>query len=254
MRIIIIEDESPAAEQLSDFIRRYDGSIGIEGVFDSVEESVAWLRKNQAPDLIFMDIHLSDGLSFEIFSHLEVSSPIIFTTAYDQYAIKAFKVNSIDYLLKPIKYEDVCAAIDKLRTLQTDASALRALDIAALRESLLRTQRNYKNRFLIRAGEHIRFKTSEEIAYLYAEGKITFLVDTEGKKYVIDYTLEELENLLDPEKFFRATRKLIIKLGSISRIVTYPNSRVKLFVTPAFNGDIIVSREKTRHFLSWLDR
>lgn len=259
MKVLIVEDETPAAEQLAQFVRRYDSSVEIVDVLDSVDDSVEFLSRNPDLDLIFLDIHLSDGSSFDIFNDVKVCAPIIFTTAYDQYAIKAFKVNSIDYLLKPIKYEDLSAAIDKFHSLRGNNTAAAPqseppIDLAAMQTMLQSLTHNYKKRFLIKAGEVIRFTTVEEIAYIYAEGKITYLVDNERRKFIIDYTLEELESLLDPKIFFRANRKIITKISSIRKIVNYQNSRLKITVHPEFMTDIIISREKTPLFQKWLDR
>ncbi len=254
MKVVIVEDEMLAARQLTQFIQRYDDSIIIDATIDSIEDAVSMLPERDDIDLVFMDIHLSDGLCFEIFARCELRIPVIFTTAYDQYAIKAFKVNSLDYLLKPIKYDELCAAIDKLKSLRTPQTVLTNTAISNLHDTLLNLTRNYKNRFLIKAGEHIRFKNVEEIAYLFADGKITYLVDEDNRKFIIDYTLEELETKLDPLLFYRANRKVIAKISSIVKIVTHQNSRLKIFLKPDFGQEIVVSREKTPQFLKWLDR
>jgi len=255
MKVLIIEDELPAAEKLERYLHRYDPAIDIVGTFDSVEKSSDWLKDNQnGLDLIFMDIQLTDGLSFKIFDKVEVTTPVIFTTAFDQYAMEAFKVNSIDYLLKPIAFEDLSSSLKKLNLLkeklQTNENRSNQLGEIL---SKLQNQKSYKGRFMVKLGEHIRSISIDQIASFYAEGRNAFLYTREGGKFIVDYKLEELEELLDPKLFFRVNRTFIININEIKDVIVYSNSRLKILVNEKMDKEIIVSREKVSDFKSWFD-
>ncbi len=250
LRTIIIEDEKPSARRL----QRMLSEIGIEAeaMLHSVEESIDWFKSNEAPDLILLDIQLSDGLSFEIFEQIEVRSAIIFTTAYDEYALKAFKLNSIDYLLKPIDDEELKAAIDKFEENQPKEHNL-MVDISQIKKLLVNPlDRNYKKRFTIKIGQHLRVVEIDSVECFYSEHKATYLYTSDKKNYLIDQTLEQLEEQLDPIKFFRVSRKFIIHVDAIEDIISYTNSRLQIKLRNYSEQEIIVSREKVKNFKNWL--
>ncbi|AFL83441.1 response regulator of the LytR/AlgR family [Belliella baltica DSM 15883] len=249
MNILIIEDENPAAKRLMQLIKEILPTAILYGNLDSVESSIDRLSSNPAPDLIFCDIQLADGLSFSIFENIEVNSPIIFTTAFDQYAIKAFKLNSIDYLLKPIDPKELKHAIEKFQQ-QTQTPNL---DFNKIKEIIQAENKTYKSRFLVKIGEKIQSIPTSDAAYFYSEERITFLKTYENKKFVLDYTLDQLENMLEPKQFFRLNRKYITSFSSISEIHTYSNSRLKIILKDCSDNDILVSREKVGAFKDWLD-
>ncbi len=251
MNAIIIEDEKLSAERLEELLKEIDPSISILARLPSVEASVQWLTQN-TPDLIFLDIQLSDGLSFSIFDSVEVRCPIIFTTAYDQYAIKAFKVNSIDYLLKPVNKNDLKESLKKLRTI----SAGYRTDIDELLQSMREKNPEYKKRFLIQFGESIRTVQTAEIAFFYAMEKNVFAATKEKKHYPIDLTLDKLETLLDPGRFFRINRKMIVSFDAIKHMVPYSRSRIKINLQPDAPNDIepLVSVERSAAFKQWMDK
>ncbi len=253
MNVLIIEDEALAAERLTGLLLKYDERLRVLDTLDSVEDSVAWLRCHPAPDLILMDIQLSDGSSFGIFTQVPVQSPVIFTTAYDQFAIQAFKVNSIDYLLKPVAYSQLNQALQKWQTLGWHSNRLPA-EWLSLAESLRKLGRSYKSRFLVKFGDHLQFKNTSEIAYFYADGKTGFLVAADGKRYVVEYTLEELEGLLDPGQFFRLNRKVIAQIAAIRDVKSYSGGRLRVLLQPLMNGDVLISRERVADFKTWLDQ
>lgn len=255
MKVVVIEDEVLAAERLIDLLKKYDLNIEILGIFDSVKRSVQWFKKNTHPDLSFMDIQLADGLSFEIFEQTIVNCPVIFTTAFDEYAVRAFKVNSIDYLLKPIDFNELSAAIDKFKSIQLSKSKnIKQTYNKVFDKVLNMLTQQYKNRFVIKVGEHIKFISIEDINYFYSLEKATYIKTENNNDYVIDYSLEQLENLIDPLLFFRINRKYLISLNSIMDIITYSNSRLKIKLSNSKDNDIIVSREKVQNFKKWLDR
>ena len=226
--------------------------IEVEAMLHSVKESLEWFGQNQAPDLILLDIQLSDGLSFEIFEQTQVNSAIIFTTAYDEYALKAFKLNSIDYLLKPIDDEELKSAIDQLVENRPGSNNV-MVDINQVKKLLINPlDRNYKKRFTIRVGQHLRIVETESVECFYSEHKATYLYTSEKKNYLLDHTLEQLEEELDPVKFFRVSRKFIINVDAISDIISYTNSRLQIKLNHFNEQDIIVSREKVKHFKNWL--
>jgi DNA-binding LytR/AlgR family response regulator len=256
MRILIIEDEKPAAEKLERHLKKYDPTIQIAGILASVEDAVVWLNntRNQA-DLIFMDIELTDGMSFDIFKRTHVTQPVIFTTAFNEYAIEAFKGNGIDYLLKPISYEAVAGSLQKLdslrRNLTGGGSPSQLLQLEQALSMLHR--KNYKNRFMVRTGEHIHSVPVAEITLFYAEDRNVFLLAENRKKYIIDYKMEELEETLDPALFFRVNRTFIIQINAIRDVIVYSNSRLLIRTKADFDKEIVVSRERVQEFKDWFN-
>jgi two-component system, LytTR family, response regulator len=257
MKVFIIEDEIPAAEKMQRFLKRYDESIEILGQAMSVKQSVNWLNENHEVDLLFMDIQLTDGLSFDIFKDVKVEIPVIFTTAYNEYAIEAFKANGIDYLLKPITFEALSESIDKFKNLKsrlsetTQPAIAPIIDLQAALQLL--SKREYKNRFMVKIGEHIRSVTTDNISLFYAEGRNAYIVTNEGKRLIIDYKLETLEEMLDPKIFFRVNRTFVLEINAIKDVLVYSNSRLKVMLNLNFDKEIIVSRERVNDFKTWFD-
>lgn len=249
MKILIIEDERPAANRLRQLVMDLIPGAEIFGHLDSITSAVKWLETNVFPDLIFCDIQLADGQSFEIFERVKVSSPIIFTTAFDQYAIKAFKLNSVDYLLKPIDPKELAQAIQKFQSQQVKPS----FDLNQIRDLLSPQSSNHKSRFLVKFGEKIQSVETVDISIFFSEEKVTFLQTKENRRYILDYTLDQLEGMLDPKKFFRLNRKYIASFSAIAEIHTYSNSRLKIKLANCDDNDILVSREKVGDFKDWLD-
>jgi DNA-binding LytR/AlgR family response regulator len=249
MNCLIVEDEKVAAERLVGLIKKYDPSIDISEIVQSVKNAVLWLNTHQAPDLIFMDIQLADGLSFEIYEQTIVKTPVIFTTAYDEYALKAFKVNSIDYLLKPIDQHELNNAIDKFKA----SNKHKEIPAQVFDNILNSLTKNYKNKFVLKVGEHIKVFTLEDVQCFYSMEKYTFLQNNSGRDYAINYTLDQLEDLLDPAQCFRINRKFIVSFSAISDIISYSNSRLKVKLNSNESDDLIVSREKVQDFKKWLE-
>lgn len=250
MNILIIEDEKPAAEQLMRLLRKQLPEAFFHGPVGSIQSSVDWLEKNPSPDLIFLDIQLEDGPSFEIFRKTEVRAPIIFCTAYDQYALKAFKLNSIDYLLKPVEPAELQRALDKYRKWNTTAAP--QLDDQSLHQLLNPLKAQYKNRFVIKVGEKLNVISVEEVAFFVSAGKFTFLQNNEGRQYPIDLSLDRLQEILDPDKFHRISRKYIVSFPAIEEVRSYSSSRLKLQLRHCKNPDVMVSRDRTAGFKEWL--
>ena len=251
MNVLIIEDEKPAARRLARLLGDLD--VEVSTMLHSVEEAVDWFRKNEHPDLIFLDIQLSDGLSFEIFDLVEVRSAIIFTTAYDEYALQAFKLNSIDYLLKPIDDEELESAVKKYQNLKPDQSQI-ILDFDDIKKFLVNPlEREYKKRFTIRLGQHLKIINADEIECFYSENKGTYAATKEGRNYLMDTTLENLENELSPQIFFRVSRKFYVNINYIKDIVSYTNSRLNIKLNRFNEQEIIVSRERVKDFKLWLE-
>ncbi len=246
MNILIIEDEAAAARRLVKMISELFPEAVVLTQLESIIDSIAWLNSQPAPDLILLDIHLADGASFEIFQHCQVNTPIIFTTAYDQYAIQAFQVNAVDYLLKPIKREELQKAVQKYLAHYQQQK----VDYSELAKAMQMEQRD--KRFLIKLGQQIRLVDIKDIAYAYTESKITFLVTFEGKRYPVDHSLEKLEELLPNQDFFRINRQFIIGLQSIDTMLAYSKSRVKLNLNPPCELETIVSVERSPFFKKWL--
>lgn len=250
MKVLIIEDEKPAADRLQKLLKEADPQIQILSVLVSVRTSVQWFKENTAPDLVFMDINLSDGESFEIFRQTEISSPVVFTTAYDQYALEAFTVNSIDYLLKPVKREDIIRALDKFKK--------RNIVIPEKLQELMRNMgnpvagKNFQKRIIIRYGDTIKMIEIPDVAYFYTEEKINFLCTKDNLRYPIDQNLDELESILDPAVFFRINRQFIVNIHAIEKMLAWSKSRVKIILKPASTHETIVSTERSPHFKEWL--
>lgn len=250
MRTIIIEDEEYAARRLENMIRVCDPTIEIVNKMASVQESVEWLRNNAQPDLIFLDIQLEDDLSFAIFEQVQVRSKIIFTTAFDEYAIKAFKLNSIDYLLKPINQEELCRAIDKYRSWSTETAPV--IDAMMLRD-LLKPQPSYRERFMVAVGDKLKSINVSDIAYFFSTAGITFVVMHSKSQYSLDFSLDNLKDMLNPKDFFRINRQYFVSLKSIEKVVVYPKSRLKLVLNPPIDTDLFVSIDKVPEFKQWMD-
>jgi DNA-binding LytR/AlgR family response regulator len=248
MNILIIEDEKPAARRLANLITAELPEARIYGPLDTITTSITWLNANPQPDLIFLDIQLADGISFEIFEQIKVSAPIIFCTAYDQYAIKAFKLNSIDYLLTPIDPEELSAALRKFESGRKEP----AVSLEQIKSLLQPVAKAFKTRFLVKQGERILTIDVKDIAYFFSEDKVTLLQTHEAKKYIIDYTLDEVENMVSPEQFFRLNRKYVASIEAIKDVFTYSNSRLKIVLQHCADQDILVSREKVSAFKGWL--
>lgn len=250
MKVLIIEDEKPAAQRITKLVQALDPAIEIIDVIDSVDDAITWFSNFPTPDVVFMDIQLADGLSFDIFSGTKVDCPVIFTTAYDEYALEAFKVNSIDYLLKPIDPKDLDRAWQKFKALNGEINN----DILGLLESFKSqsSQKEYKERFLVKKGDGFKYLTTNEAAYFYADEGLTFMKSADGDRHMIDDKLDKLESTLDPKHFFRINRKLIINEGAIKEIANYFNSRLKLTLSPKFKEEVIVARDRVSGFKSWL--
>ena len=250
MKIIIIEDEKPAARLLQRKLQKLDVEVGV--MLHSVEESIDWFTKNEHPDLIFLDIQLSDGLSFEIFEKIDIKSAVIFTTAYDEYALRAFKLNSIDYLLKPIDEDDLEVAISKFKA-RLPKQEMVQLDFDQIKKMLSNPfDKNYKKRFTVKIGQHLKVIAIEEIECFFSENKGTYLHTFDNRNFLIETTLELLEQDLDPSEFFRVSRKFIIPLKAIKEILVHSNSRLKVILPSYKEDEVIVSREKVADFKTWI--
>jgi DNA-binding LytR/AlgR family response regulator len=254
MKVVIIEDEIPAAEKLKRYLEKYDASIQVAAHLTSIRDAVSWLQeKQESTDLIFMDIQLTDGLSFQIFQQVAIKKPVIFITAFNEFALDAFKVNSIDYLLKPVTFTDLSASLKKLENLREQLQ-WSPQKTEQLQETFITPKTTaYKNRFMVKLGDHIRSITSDQIAMFYADGRDVYLVTTQNRKFIIDYTLETLEDLLEPQVFFRINRTYILHINSIKDVIVYSSSRLKITLTQEFDKEIIVSREKVAPFKEWFD-
>ncbi len=252
MRIIIIEDETLAAERLQRLIVQYSPSMEVLVHLSSVEKAILWFNQNAMPDLIFMDIQLSDGLCFEIFETVTISCPIIFTTSYEQYALEAFGVNAVGYLLKPVKYGQLVNSFQKLDDMKQlflqAHSAATSPSIQPLEKPI------YKSRFLVKNGPHIKAIKTEEIAYFFSEDKVSFLVSFDKQKFPVDFSLEEIEIALNPDLFFRVSRKYIVHVDAIQEIRPYFKGRLTVALRPTNPEDIVVSSDRTPTFKAWLDR
>ncbi len=253
MQVLIIEDEVQAAKRLESLIGEIIPEARVAARIDTVSRAVEFLSSKPAPDLILMDIHLADGISFDIFQQCDVKSPVIFTTAYDEYALRAFKVNSIDYILKPIDKDELAAAIDKFRERHLKPHA-RDRVLANIDEVVKLLSKKYKSRFVVKVGEHLRTIEVNAILYFLSQDKTTFCITTDNRKHVLDHTLEELDELLDPAAFFRINRKYTVSAAAIQDIVNYTNSRLRLVLRNCKDDEVIVAREKVQEFKGWLDR
>ena len=251
MNVIIIEDEKPSARRLQRMLKLLD--IESQTMLHSVEESIAWFQNNEHPDLIFLDIQLSDGLSFEIFEAIEIKSAVIFTTAYDEYALQAFKLNSIDYLLKPIDEDELAEAVNKYKERLPEQKAV-TLDFNDIKKLLINPiDREYKKRFSIKVGQHLKLICIEDIECFYSENKGTYLHTSEGRNYLLDTTLDNLENELEPHTFFRINRKFFVNINAIKDMLSYTNSRLQIKLNSYKDQDVIVARERVKDFKMWLE-
>ena len=251
MNVLIIEDEKPAARRLNRMLASLN--IDVSEMLHSVEESLNWLQNNEHPDLIFLDIQLSDGLSFEIFEEIEVKSAIIFTTAYDEYALKAFKLNSIDYLLKPIDEDELEAAVNQFKKQQPKQAEVQ-VNLDDIRKLLINPiDRKFKKRLSIKVGQHIKIIPVDDIECFYSENKATYIHTSEKRIYLLDNSLEKWEEQLNPEQFFRVNRTFIVHINAIKDIISYTNSRLKLVLETYNDQEIILSRERVKDFKNWID-
>lgn len=251
MNAIIIEDEKLSAEHLCNLLEKIDPTIHVIATFDSVKKSVEAFKNGMKADILFVDVHLADGLSFDIFTKISVNTPVIFTTAYDTYAIKAFKLNSVDYLLKPVGSDELKRAVDKFKQLTINQNALLLENISNVYQNL---NKQYKNRFMVKMGDGIVSVKIEEIAHFVSEDGITLLVTHAGKRYPVDYTLDQIESLTAPEVFMRINRKVIISINAVQKVSSYFNSRLKINSTLLEDDYAIISRERVNEFKLWLDK
>jgi two-component system LytT family response regulator len=249
MKVIIIEDEKPAAEKLNKALLKIDPLIEVIAMLNSVQGSVLWFEKNAMPDLVFMDIELTDGLSFRIFDRVSISCPIIFTTAYDEYWQEAFEHNSIEYLLKPIRQEKLETALAKYEKLKNHFSQ-NLKQLLQIKEG--GSANGYKKRFLVKRGSDYVSIRSEDIAYFYAAHKLVCMVDNRNQKFILDQSLAEIEKQLDPAQFYRANRKFLVSMNSIKRMKSFPKSKLQLELEPAINEEIIISQENVAGFKEWI--
>lgn len=247
MKVLIIEDELPAFNRLSKLIQELVPLADILVQLDSIQAATEWFAANALPDVVFMDIHLADGSAFDLLETVTINCPIVFTTAYDQYAVDAFKVASIDYLLKPVKREDLQHAFTKLRQLRTIFR-----NEPETPKSVPEPRKEFRKRFVIRFGEHIKTLNVEEIAYFYSENRVTFARNHDGRMLPVDYNLDALEDMLDPSSFFRINRQYLISLNAISEMKTYSKARVIVTLKPATPEQPVVSSERSAYFKQWL--
>lgn len=254
MTTIIIEDEKPAARLLQRKLEKLN--VPVSQMLHSVEDAITWFSNNKHPDLIFLDIQLSDGLSFEIFEKIDIQSAIIFTTAYDEYALKAFKLNSIDYLLKPIDEDDLMVAISKYKNRIQKSETLTnslAIDFEEIKRMLSNPfEKSYKERFTVKIGQNLKVIRLDEIECFFSEDKATYIHTSDNRDYLIDSTLEVLEQELNSKQFFRVSRKYIVQMKALKEILVYSNSRLKIILPTYKNDEVIVSREKVSDFKAWI--
>lgn len=253
MKVLIFEDETLAADRLKRLLLEIQPDAEVLEVVKSIKKGISWLQNNPEPDLILSDIQLLDGVSFDIYKAHPIGCPVIFTTAYDQYALQAFEVNSIDYLLKPIQQEKLQAALQKVNS-TNEKPIISSQDLDALMEMIEQRKTRFKSRFLVKLGQKIRSVAVNQILYFYTEDKLTFLVTSQGDKFPVDHSLEELESLLDPDHFFRINRKYTVAVEAIKDIHPYFKGRVKIDLHNSSDDDIVVSSEKTPILKAWLDR
>ncbi|MFC0772649.1 LytR/AlgR family response regulator transcription factor [Terrimonas alba] len=255
MNILIIEDEELAVKRLKGLLKEVDPTARVVADTDSIETSVEWLQNNTAPDLILMDIELSDGQSFEIFDLVDVKSTVIFTTSYDEYAIKAFKVNSADYLLKPIEKEDLQAALKKYDNLKEHYRSKNIMVDLLVKELQQKMQpKEYRKRFLVKQGIKLLSVNTSDIAYFYTDGRLNFFKTKDNRKFIVDYTLEELEDMLEPGSYFRINRSFYISVESVAKIDDYFGQRLMLGLQPVIDKEILVSRERVTEFKKWMGK
>lgn len=252
MKILIVEDEELAVKKLQKTLELVNPDAEVVGFADSIKSTVEWLQDNPQPDLILMDIELADGQSFEIFNLVEVKSPVIFTTSYDEFALKAFKVNSVDYLLKPIQKDELKSALDKYQKMKTGSDVNLDVLVRELQQKL--QPREYRKRFLVKHGQKLVSVEIGEIAYFYSDGRLNFFKTTDNRKFVVDYTMDELEEMLDPAEYFRISRSFYVSVSSIEKIDDYFGNRLILALRPAVDKEALVSREKVTDFKKWMGK
>ena len=254
MKVVIVEDEHLTAERIRTLLLKIDPGIEVMATIDSVRSAVAWFRENENPDLILMDIQLADGISFDIFEQVKIENPVIFITAYQEYAIRAFKVNSVDYLLKPVTDEALRAAIDKFRHffLHDETYPVVSLELLGTIRQMIR--KPYKTRFMVRVGDRIKSLEVDQILYFYSFQKGTYLHTADNRDYVVEFTLETLTDLLDPALFFRINRRYFISHRAIGGMISLSGSKLKIELLHSDDDDIYVSRDRLSSFKEWLDR
>jgi two-component system, LytTR family, response regulator LytT len=256
MKILIVEDEELAVKKLQKTLLSIDRMVEVVGVTDSIKSTVEFLKQNSAPDLILMDIELADGQSFEVFNMVPVKNPVIFITSYDEYALKAFKVNSVDYLLKPVQKDELEAALNKYKELNAADNSKNSSDINNLiKELQTKLQpKEYRKRFLVKQAQKLVSIEVDDIAYFYSDGRLNFFKTRDNRKFVVDYTMDELSDMLDPEKYFRISRAFYVSVDSIDQIHDYFGNRLLLNLTPALDKEALVSREKVMDFKKWMGK
>jgi len=253
MKVLIIEDEKAASDRMQRLLKTIDNTIEIITVIDTVEEAINWFANNAHPDLVFMDIQLLDGLSFEIFTEVDVKAPVIFATSFNNYAIQAFKVNGIDYILKPVDIEELKKSLNKFKLLKSNFTKNDEVQVEALYRSMNINTSKFKNRFLLKRGQSYISLAAEDIYCFYIENQLVSLIAKNKEPYSVDYTLDELEQVLNPEIFFRANRQCILNIKSIATVHNYFNGKLKVLLNIPFEIEIIISREKASTFKNWLD-
>ena len=249
MNILIIEDEPHAVEHLQRLVHELVKDARILDKIDTVKRAVDWFRNHPAPDVVLMDIQLADGISFRIFEQCEVTAPVIFTTAYEEYAVRAFKVNSLDYILKPVDKEELRAALKKITTGNFSPGMLQKMS-----DMLDLFAKKYKSRFVIKVGEHLRTVEVDQITFFYSQDKATFSVTRDNRHFIVDYTLDQLAEIMDPALFYRINRKYLVSAAAIQDIISHSNSRLRLVLKGSQDRDIIVARERAQDFKNWLGK
>ncbi len=253
MKILIVEDEDLAVKKLKRTLASVDSSLEVAGVTDSISGTVEWLQNNDAPDLILMDIELADGQSFAIFDLVKVNSPVIFTTSYNEYALKAFKVNSIDYLLKPVEPEDLDIALKKFRSLRNSNTSMAIQSLVEELQQKL-APKEYRKRFLVKNGQKLVSIDIQDISYFYSDGRINLFKTKNNRKFIVDYTMDELEEMLNPQDYFRVNRSFYISVPSVEKIDDYFGNRLILQLLPPTDKEVVVSREKVMAFKRWMGK
>lgn len=256
MKILIVEDEPLAAERLQKLLQEIDRHVEVVAIADSIKSTVAWLNQNDPPDIILMDIELADGQSFEIFGQVTIKSSVIFTTSYDEYALRAFKVNSIDYLLKPVKKEDIKKSLEKYEALRKQfARPTPSVDIGSLLAELKQLHnKTTRNRFLVKMGQRLVSIETSEIAYFYADGRLSYFKTWNNQKYVVDYTIDQLEQMLDSDDYYRVNRAFIVRVKAVAQIHMYFNGKLKLELNPSTEKEVLVSKERAKEFKEWMGK
>lgn len=255
MKVLIVEDEDLAVKKLQKTLRSVEPDAEIVGVTDSIAGTVTWLQQNEIPELILMDIELADGQSFEIFNLTDVKCPVVFTTSYDEFALKAFKVNSIDYLLKPVQKEELEKSLQKLRNL-TSGQQNTGVDMGQMMKQLQQTlqPKEYRKRFLVKHGQKLVSVDVGDIRYFFSDGRLNFFKTADNKKFVLDYTMDELSEMLDPSNYFRISRSFFVSIGCIEKIDEYFGNRLILQLKPTVEKEALVSREKVSDFKKWMGK